>query len=57
MEQPKKEICTIRIMFPVESDEKAIEVKAKINEILSGNEEAQVQFSTMTAPTRPPLGT
>ncbi|GAI74609.1 unnamed protein product, partial [marine sediment metagenome] len=42
-----KEICTIRILFPVESDEKAIEYKRKIAAILSDIPDAQIQFSLM----------
>lgn len=45
MEQPKKEVCTIRIMFPVESDEQAIACKKKIKEVLSDIPEVNVQFS------------
>lgn len=53
--QPEKsetELCTIRIMFPVESDEKALEYKRKISEILSAIPDAQIQFSIMTPPKR-----
>lgn len=50
MEQPNKEICTIRIMFPVESDEQAIEYKKKIGEVLGSIPESQIQFSLMSAP-------
>ena len=39
-----KEICQIRIMFPTESDEQAIEVKKQINELLKDNKEAQIHF-------------
>ncbi|GAI75664.1 unnamed protein product, partial [marine sediment metagenome] len=45
MGEDKKEICTIRIMFPVESDEKAIEYKRKIAGILSEIPDAQIQFA------------
>ncbi|GAI70890.1 unnamed protein product [marine sediment metagenome] len=53
MEQDKKELCTIRIMFPVESDEKAIEYKRKIAEVLSEIPDAQIQFSLMSPPSTP----
>lgn len=49
MEQGKMEICTIKIMFPVESDEKAIEYKKKITDILSDVPDATIQFSLMAA--------
>lgn len=50
MDNDKKELCTIRIMFPVESDEQAIEYKRKIAAILSEIPDAQIQFSLMNAP-------
>lgn len=45
--QTVSEICSIRIMFPVESDEQAIEYKKKITALLSEISEAQLQFSIM----------
>ncbi|MBA7609501.1 hypothetical protein ES703_16692 [subsurface metagenome] len=53
MEQPKQEICTIRIMFPVETDEQAIEYKRKIAEVLKDKPDATIQFSLMTPPPMP----
>ena len=50
MEQPKVEICTIRIMFPIESDEQAIGYKKKIGEILKDIPDVQVQFSIANIP-------
>jgi len=50
------EICSIRIMFPVTSDEQAIEYKKKIQSVLSDNPEAQIQFSIATMPAKPPIG-
>ena len=49
-EKSNQEICTIRIMFPIESDEQAIEYKKKIAAILSEIPDAQIQFSIMTMP-------
>ena len=46
----KQEICSIKIMFPVTSDEQAIEYKHKIDEVLSDIPSAQLQFSLMTSP-------
>lgn len=43
-----QEVCTIRIMFPVTSDEQAIEYKKKITALLIEIPEAQLQFSLMT---------
>lgn len=48
----QQEICTIRIMFPVETDEQAIEYKKKINSVLSDVPNVQVQFSLMTMPVK-----
>ena len=42
--QPKQ-ICSIRIMFPVKSDEEAIEYKRKISDALSDKPEARIEFS------------
>lgn len=55
-ETSKKEICSIRIMFPVESDEQAIEYKKKIGAVLAEIPDAQIQFSLMTSPGGTPLG-
>ncbi len=54
MGQDNKEVCSIRIMFPVDSDEHAIEFKKKIGLLLAEIPDAQIQFSIMTG--RPPLG-
>lgn len=48
--QAPKQLCTLRIMFPVESDEVAIQYKKKITEILAPIPEAQISFSLMNAP-------
>lgn len=40
-----KQICSMRIMFPVESDEQAIEYKRKITDALSDKPEARIEFS------------
>lgn len=50
MAQPNPEVCSMRIMFPVTSDEQAIEYKKKITALLSEIPEAQIQFSLMTIP-------
>lgn len=49
-EPEKKEICTIRIVFPVKSDEHAIVYKKKIQEALSDNPDAQIHFGLIPAP-------
>ena len=53
---PNPDICTIRIMFPVESDEQAIEYKKKITTVLSEIANAQIQFSIMNTPQDRTLG-
>jgi len=54
MENPQvKQICSIRIMFPVISDEQAIEYKKKIAAILIEIEEARIEFSLMAIPIKP----
>ena len=53
MDKPEKEICSIRIMFPVESDEQAIAYKKKISDILSEIADAQINFSISSLPAAP----
>ncbi|GAH63098.1 unnamed protein product [marine sediment metagenome] len=53
MPNSKKEICQIRIMFPVETDEQAIEYKKKITALLAEISDAQIQFSLMPIPNKP----
>jgi len=48
----KQDVCSIRIAFPVISDEQAIEYKKKIAEILRPVADAQIQFSILTTPLR-----
>jgi len=45
-----QQVCSIRIMFPVTSDEQAIEYKRKISVILTDIPESNIQFSLMNAP-------
>ncbi len=44
MGQPNQDICTIRIMFPVESDEQAIDCKKKIKAVLADISNVNLQF-------------
>jgi len=50
--KPPTQICTIRIMFPVDTDEQAISYKRKINDVLADIPNARVEFALMS---RPPL--
>lgn len=53
--QPK-EICSIRIAFPVMTDEQAIEYKKKVSAVLSDIPDANIQFSIITNSRRMPFG-
>lgn len=53
--KPKKQVCIIKIIFPVSSDEEAIDVKKKIGEHLDNIPEAVINFSLMSG--QPPLPT
>ena len=48
-DQTQSQLCTLRIAFPVESDDEAMAVKKKISEILAGVKDAQVNFSLVNA--------
>lgn len=50
--QPK-ELCTIRVMFPVMSDEQALEVKKRLSDVLADIADTQVHFSLSTIPKEP----
>jgi len=55
--QPVKQppqICSIRIGFPVDSDEQAISYKQKIAAILTDIPQARIEFGLSSMPTRPP---
>lgn len=45
-----KEICSIRIGFPVDTDEQAIEYKKKVTAVLADIPNVQIQFSLMPMP-------
>lgn len=50
MVDERKEVCSIRIMFPVESDEQAIEYKKKITALLAEIPDVQIHFTIGTMP-------
>ncbi|MBA7571646.1 hypothetical protein ES708_13412 [subsurface metagenome] len=50
--KPPTQVCSIRIMFPVDTDEQAIDYKKKITDVLSDIPQARIEFSLMS---RPPL--
>jgi len=45
-----KEVCSIRIMFPVETDEQALDAKKKISEALSDISGVRIDFNLVTSP-------
>ena len=45
MDKDKQEVCSIRIMFPTNSDEQSIGIKTKIKDVLSGIQDVQFNFS------------
>jgi len=44
------ELCTIRIAFPVKTDEDAIGYKKKISEVLSDIPQVRIEFSLNNVP-------
>jgi len=54
-EQPTQ-ICSIRIGFPVTSDEQAIEYKKKLTAVISSIPNARIEFSLMIVPVDSPNG-
>ena len=50
------QVCSIRIMFPVDTDEQAIAYKKKIGEVLADIAQARIEFSLMSRPPVIPNG-
>lgn len=53
MDKPNKQICMLKILFSVDSDDEAIEYKKKIAAIVMGLPEVQIDFRLMNAPPPP----
>lgn len=53
MDNDKKELCSIRVMFPVASDEDAIKAKHKLQEALADIPDVNIQFSISNIALRP----
>lgn len=51
----KQEVCSITIMFPVDTDEQAIGFKKQITELLSSIPDARMEFRLSELPARPEL--
>lgn len=57
-ENPKQtvsEVCSIRIMFPVKSDEEALACKKKIGEIFTDMPDVVIQFAINSGPLDRPM--
>jgi len=52
MPDEQKQICQIRIVFPVDTDEKAVEYKKAMAAVLAEIPDAQIHFSLMSAANR-----
>ena len=52
MPKDQREVCTIQIMFPIDTDEEALAVKKKIAEVLADNKDAQIRFSIVDMPAK-----
>lgn len=50
------QICSIRVGFPVTSDEQAIEYKKQLSKVLSDIPNARIEFTLMAVPTGLPNG-
>ena len=48
--QQPKQVCSIRIMFPVDTDDQAIAYKKQISEVLADLPDARVEFTLATVP-------
>ena len=51
----KQEVCSITILFPVDTDEQAIAVKKQIGDILSTIPDTRIEFRLSELPVRPEL--
>jgi len=54
--KPTVQVCSIRIMFPVDTDEQAISYKKKIGDVLADIPQARIEFSLMSRPPVIPNG-
>lgn len=49
MPDEQKQICVIRIMFPVDTDEQAINCKKQVSNSIAELKDVQIHFSLMPA--------
>lgn len=53
MDKDQKQICQIRIVFPTDSDQEAIDYKKKIADVMIDKSEAIINFSLSNVPPKP----
>ncbi len=51
-----KELCTVRIVFPVDSDDQALNIKRKLRDALGDVPQARLDFSLTSMPPGIPNG-
>ena len=51
--KPPTQLCTIRIGFPVDSDEQAIEYKKKVSDVLADIPQVRIDFGLIPVPPVP----
>lgn len=52
----KQQVCSIRIAFPVDSDEEAIKIKKQVDTIFAGKADSNIQFSILSGRPQMPGG-
>ena len=55
MDKSEKDVCSIRIMFPVDSDEQAFDCRKKIQSALSGIPDTHTDFRIVSGRLLTPL--
>lgn len=50
-----KEVCSMRIVFPIVSDEQALDIRKGVKVLLQDIPDAQVHFSIIPSPALPAL--
>lgn len=51
--KPQKQLCQIKLMFAVDTDDEALLVKKQLSDLLKDRPEIQVNFSLTNAPPMP----
>jgi len=50
MADEKKQVCSMQIMFPVDTDEEAIAYKKKVGEVLADIPNSRIEFRLTSIP-------